>query len=407
MDEDDRGPDETSEEESFADLLQASSLGHDRLEPGQMVEAVIVKITAEWVFLDLGGKSEGCLDKKELLDEKGQLAVKEGDTIRAYFLTFRDGQELFTTKVTGGQAARTYLEEAWRGGIPVEGLVEKENKGGFQVKIAGTLRGFCPFSQMSLQRVQDSAQFVGQHLPFKILEYAESGRTVVLSHRAILEEEQEQKKEALKASLQEGMTVQGKVTSIRDFGAFVEIGGVQGLIPASEIGWDRGVAVQDVLAVGQEVTAAVLKLDWEKGRITLSLKKTLADPWEEIRGRFPEGSFHAGKVVRLTQFGAFVNLGPGVDGLIHISNLAPGKRIRHPREILAEGQEIQVKVEKVEQERRRLSLSLVSPDKDEEETDKDHDYRRYTEAKPRSMGTLGEILMAKLAEKAKKRSGRQ
>ncbi len=404
MEEEDNRTDETTETESFADLLKAAPLGHGWLEPGQMVEAVIVKITAEWVFLDLGGKSEGCLDRNELLDENGQLTVKEGDTIRAYFLSSRDNQELFTTRVTGGQAARTYLEEAWRGGIPVEGFVEKEIKGGFQVKIAGTVRGFCPFSQMGLQRVQDSSEFIGQHLPFKVMEYGERGRSVVLSRRAILEEEQERKKEVLKESLQEGMMVQGKVISIRDFGAFVDLDGVQGLIPASEIGWERAVAVQDVLSVGQEVTAAILKLDWDKGRITLSLKKTLADPWEEIRGSFPEGSYHAGRVARLAQFGAFVTLAPGVDGLIHISNLATGKRIRHPREVLAEGQEIQVKVEKVDQEKRRLSLSLVGPEQEDQEGEKAQDYRRYMEVKPRSMGTLGEILQVKLAEKARKQS---
>jgi len=400
MDHNDETMDETVEEKSFAELLAETPVDRGRLEQGQRVEAIVVHITPEWVFLDLGGKSEGYLDRKELLDEDGRLTVKEGDTIVAYYLSSRQNEKLFTTRITGGQAARNFLEDAFRSGIPVEGVVEKEVKGGFEVKVAGTLRGFCPFSLASLRRMEDPNQFVGQRLSFKVSEYGEGGRNIILSRRAILEEEQLKKKEALKGTLREGMTVRGAITAIRDFGAFVDIGGVQAMLPISEVGWDRVKDIRDRLAVGQEVEAAVLKLDWDKDRITLSLKQTLPDPWERVEERYPEGSFHAGQVARLTEFGAFVSLEAGVDGLLHISKLGVGKRIKHPREVLTEGQAIQVKVEALDKGKRRLSLSLAGPDA--QDGHGEEDYREYVGTRPRAGVTFGEILKSKLAGEEEK-----
>jgi len=180
---------EQTDDKSFAELLAENEPEMDRMKPGQRVEAVIVKITPEWIFLDIGGKHEGHLDRKEMLDEAGNLKVKEGDTVRAYFLSSRQNEKLFTTKLSKGDAGRALLEDAWKSGIPVEGIVEKEIKGGFEVKIAGIARGFCPFSQMSITRVANAADFVGKRLNFIILEYNERGRNVILSRRPILEEE--------------------------------------------------------------------------------------------------------------------------------------------------------------------------------------------------------------------------
>ena len=181
---------EGGEEKSFAELFEASEPDLGRLKPGQRVEAMIVKITPEWVFIDVGGKHEGHLDRKEFVDAEGNLTVKEGDTIRAYFLSSQHNEKLFTTKIGAGDAGRAFLEDAWKSGIPVEGVVEREVKGGFEVKVAGDTRGFCPFSQMGLFRIATPADWVGQRLAFKILEFGERGRNVVLSHRAILEGEQ-------------------------------------------------------------------------------------------------------------------------------------------------------------------------------------------------------------------------
>ena len=171
--------DEMMEEESFAELLQGSLVKPVRFSPGQKVKAKIVKISTESVFLDLGGKSEGYLDKKEILDEEGNLSAKEGDVMEAYFLSADSNELRFTTRIAGGEAGRRYLEEAWRSGIPVEGLVEKEIKGGFEVRIAGGLRGFCPFSQMGLQRAGSPKDLLGGHLPFRITQYGEEGRNIV------------------------------------------------------------------------------------------------------------------------------------------------------------------------------------------------------------------------------------
>jgi len=401
MNEETEKVEEPMEEESFADLLRDSIIKPLRFTPGQKIDAKIASISGELIFLDLGGKSEGYLDTKEFLDEQGQLTVKAGDTIQAYFLSSSENELRFTTRVTGGEAGKHFMEEAWQSGIPVDGVVEKEIKGGFEIRIAGGLRGFCPFSQMGMQRQSSPKELIGQHLPFRITQFGEKGRNIVLSNRSVLEEERQKQREELKSSLTEGMKVKGTISSIQGFGAFVKVGGVEGLIPISEIGWDRVEEVGDLLAVGQEVEVMVMKLDWEKDRFSFSIKRALPDPWENIHVKFPQGSSHSGKVVRLTNFGAFVTLAGGVDGLLHISKLGAGKRINHPREAVSTGQVIEVKVEAVDSENKRLSLSLAQSDaQDEVETNRD--YMRQLKETPRSMGTFADLLRAKAADKNKK-----
>lgn len=173
-------------EESFADLFEKSIVDHVKLEPGQKVDAKILKISGEWVFLDMGRKGEGVLEKKELLSPEGELSVKDGDTIPVWFVGVVNNELRFTTRVGTGSAGKSQLEDAWRSGIPVEGLVEKEIKGGFEIKVGGTVRAFCPYSQISLRRIENAAEYTGKHLPFKITEYAEGGRNIVVSHRALL-----------------------------------------------------------------------------------------------------------------------------------------------------------------------------------------------------------------------------
>jgi len=394
---------ETGEEneESFAAMFEASQKDAGHLTPGSKIEAKVLKITKDWVFLDTGRKGEGVLDIKELTDAEGNVGVKVGDKVSAWFISSRNNEMRFTTKVGGGASAsagNAQLEEAYAAGIPVEGVVEKEVKGGFEVKVAGS-RAFCPFSQMGLRRVDDSAALIGKHMSFRISEYAENGRNIVLSHRALLEEELQGQKDALKETLKVGERVRGTVTSLRDFGAFVSIGPVEGLLPISELAWARVNDVSEVLAVGQELELVVKGIDWEKDRISFSLKDTLADPWEEAAAAFPEGSYQHGKVARLTPFGAFVTLASGVDGLIHISKLGAGKRIQHPKEVLAEGQQVEVKVEGVDREQRRISLSLAAVSRAEQEQAETMDaYRASVAEIPKGMGTLGDLLKAKLAK---------
>lgn len=343
--------------ESFADMFESSQVESSKLEPGQKVEAEVVRVEKEWIFVDVGGKSEGALACSEMLGDDGQPTVKEGDTITAYFLVAKEGQMLFTTKMSGA-AALAHLEEVYRGGIPIDGEITKEIKGGFEVKIGGTTRAFCPYSQIALRRVSDSSQFVGQTLAFMIIEYKENGRNIILSRRSLLEEEQAEKREALKDKLAVGDVVTGTITSLQNFGAFVDIGGIEGLIPVSEISWGRVSDIRATLEEGQSVEVSVLKLDWEANRFSFSLKATQADPWESVEGLFKEGQCLTGVVARITDFGVFVNLAAGIDGLVHISNLGAGRRINHPREVVSDGQELEVRIDQIDAENKRISLSI-------------------------------------------------
>jgi small subunit ribosomal protein S1 len=388
-------------EKSFAELLGESEPDRGWLKPGQRVEAMVVKITPEWVFIDVGGKHEGYLDRKEFVDAEGKPTVREGEAIRAYFLSSQHNEKLFTTKVGAGEAGRAFLEDAARGGIPVEGLVEREVKGGFEIKVGGGSRGFCPFSQMGLVRAETPAQWIGQRLAFKIIEFGERGRNIILSRRAILEEEQAKVREGLKESLKEGMPVRGKIVSIQKFGAFADIGGIQALIPVSEIAWEHVTDITQRLSVGQEIEAVILKLDWEGNRISLSLRSNLPDPWERVEREFPVGASFTGKVARLTKFGAFVTLLPGVDGLVHISRLGKGKRITHPSEVLVEGQSMAVKIEAIDRENNRISLAPLG-EAEGETAEELEDYQKYVGKPSGSFGSLGDVLQKKWGEKKKK-----
>jgi small subunit ribosomal protein S1 len=399
-----------TDEQSFADLLEKSYVEPVQYEPGQKIIVPIVRIGREWTFLNLRGKSEGYFATSEIRDEKGNLEVQEGDNIAVYFLAAEKGGMKFTTKLGAGAEAQAYLEEAYHAGIPVEGMVVKEIKGGYEVKIAGAVRGFCPFSQAGLQRVEPE-EFVGRLIQLKIIEYKENGRNIIVSHRAFLEVEQQEKIKKLRETLAEGAIVQGTVTSIQKFGAFVRIDeGIEGLLPISEICWGRVEDINERLSVGQRLDLQIMKLDWEKERFSFSLKNIQSDPWKNVAEKFPEGSVHQGKIVRLVTFGAFVNLDDGIDGLLHISTMAEGRKLSHPREAVELGQELEVKIDKINLEEKRISLSptenlcphltgkkTTTPDK---EDSSEQDYRAYKEEKKvqstGSLGTLGDLLKAKL-----------
>jgi len=397
---------ETTEDENFAELLDRTFVAPARYEPGQKVAARVIKVTPEWIFLDLGRKGEGILAAKELADESGNLPVKEGDSLSSYFVRSDGSEMLFTTKVAGGAAGSAQLEDAWRTGIPVDGQVVKEVKGGFEVRLPGGARAFCPHSQMGAPRSREAAEScIGKRLPFRISQYSERGRNIVVSNRALVEEEEQRNREESKATLAEGMVVRGKVTSIRDFGAFVNIGPIEGLLPISEIGWERVEDINEVLSVGQEVEVAITRLDWAANRFSFSLKKTLADPWEDAANRFPAGSRHVGKVARITPFGAFVSLGGGIDGLLHISRLGSGKKLKTAAEAVSVGQEIEVRVESLDPAKHRIALALAASDDVSQREGGEDDYRSYMEkdASDPSFGTFGEALRAKLDQKKRKK----
>jgi small subunit ribosomal protein S1 len=392
-----------TEDGSFAALFEDSNKqGKSWLEPGQKLTGKVLKIGAEWIFMDTGQKGEGVIERKEFLDIDGTISVKEGDTIAAYFLSSSHGEMRFTTRIGGGASGSTQLEQAWQAGVPVEGVVEKEIKGGYEVKLGGAARAFCPYSQIALRRVENPEALIGTRLTFQISEYAENGRNIVVSRRALLEEEQSRLKEEAHAGISEGMTVTGTVTSLQDYGAFVDIGGLEGLLPISEIGWSRVKDVRDVLSVGQQLKVVIKSIDKEKERISLSIKDTLADPWEQVPDMFPEGSFHTGTVARLDTFGAFVTLCDGVDGLLHISKLGSGKRINHPREVVKEGEQVEIKIESIDRGNRRISLALAGPARAAAEEEATlTEFRRQTDDAPKGMGTLGDMMRSRV-QKGKK-----
>ncbi len=394
-------------EQSFEDLFQAEETKKVRkLQPGQKLTAAVVGVTEETIFLDVGGKSEGILNSSEFTDDEGAITVSVGDQVDVYFLQAKSGEQRFTTKIGSGSDI-AHLEEAWRSGIPVAGTVKAEIKGGFEITLGGSTRAFCPYSQMSLRRVEDPAkEYIDQNKTFLISRLEESGRNIVVSARAVEEAERAEKREKLVETLLEGQTIEGEITSIRDFGAFVDIGGVDGLIPISEIGWSRVEKVDEHFTLGQKVQVVVKKIDWESDRISLSYKETLKDPWDEAVQNFTEGSTFTGKVARLAPFGAFVTLAEGVDGLIHISKLGGGRRINHPREAVEVDQEVEVKVESVDRDERRISLAPADYVSTESTEKKERaEYQEYAKANKKkqdnSMGSLGQLLQAKFNEKKK------
>jgi small subunit ribosomal protein S1 len=337
-------------------MYEESFSGFSSFKPGQTIETEVVSISKDSVFLQLSGKSEGIIDRDELTDEKGNLSVKVGDRLRAFFLKAEGGELRFTTRISGKEAGARMLVEAFRGKLPVEGLVEKEIKGGYEVKI-GDFRAFCPHSMMGDRRSDDPAEYVGKRLPFKIQEFGDSGRSILVSNRVIHEEARQERLEALKKELHEGMVISGTIASIQAYGAFVDLGGIQALLPVSEISRSRVEDIHAVLEVGQEIEAAILKLDWQGERISLSMKSLIADPWDSAAERYPVGSKHTGKVVRLADFGAFVSLEPGIDGLVHDSEIskAAGDNPRGGLSLKL-GQELSVEILGVDQERKRVSL---------------------------------------------------
>jgi small subunit ribosomal protein S1 len=345
-------------EESFAELFTKENKLPGRLEPGQKVKTRVISILNDAVYVDLGGKSEGVIDLAELTADDGTSTVNVGDEIEAFFVSVQHGVRKLTTKIRGySTLTLAEIRDAHAAGLPVSGKVKSEVKGGFEVTVGG-VRCFCPLSQIELKGTRNTGAYVGQTFPFKVLEYEEDGQNIILSRRALLEEQREAEMERLKANLTVGTELAGTVRSVQSFGAFVDLGGLDGLIPISEMAWGRTEKPEDLLSPGQEVQVKIIGIDWARERLTLSLKALQADPWETISERYHLDDQVRGVVVRLAQFGAFVNLEQGIDGLIHISALGGGRRIRHPKDVVEVGQWVEAYVTAVDPASKRISLSL-------------------------------------------------
>jgi small subunit ribosomal protein S1 len=348
----------TDEDDDFARMFEAS-LQAKRFEDGQTIEGTIVAIGPEVAFIDVGGKGEATIDIEELADEDGDVPVQVGDRIEAMVVSTAGGLKL-SRRLARGAATKQRLQDAFHAGLPVEGKVERAVKGGYEVRIAGQ-RGFCPISQIDTTRTAEATEHEGRVYTFRILELKEGGKNVIVSRRALLEEEQREEAATLRRSIVPGSVLTGRVTSVRDYGAFVDLGaGVSGLLHVSEMGWSRVADPGAIVRPGDEVTVKVLRVDDEKQKIALGLKQLQADPWSTVPATYAVGQVHAGRVTRLSDFGAFVELTPGVEALAHLSTFPPTGLPEGWRASVRAGMTGSFEILSVDVEKKRIGVALVA-----------------------------------------------
>jgi small subunit ribosomal protein S1 len=368
---------ENNGETSFEELLKASFETPGRkLYPGDTVSGKVLKVSKDTIFVDLGGKSEGIAEIQEFLDKGGNLTIKEGDWVEMRVASIRDGIHLTKGMKVQGPDSLDILREAKENLIPVEGRVTGVVKGGFEINLSG-IRAFCPLGQIDLRFCEKPEEHVGARYPFRIMEIKEKGKNIIVSRRGLLEEEQENKSKETLARLRPDLECEGKVTKLTDFGAFVDIGGIEGMVHISEISHGRINHPSEILKPGQQVKVKVMKIEADKeGRpkVSLSIRALEPDSWDKGLG-FEEGEIIRGKVSRLTDFGAFVEVAPGVDGLVHISEISY-ERVSHPSRFVHEGDSVDVLVMGIDRQTHRVSLSIKEAtvkkrmEKEEEGSDK-------------------------------------
>ena len=354
-------PDEAQDEGSFAEMLaqhEREEAPQSRLTPGQRVSVRIVAVTSDTIFVSTGSKVDGIVDREEL-ESDGQLSHQVGDIIDLYVVTVSP-QEVKLSRILRGAGSLTALEEAKTAGLPVEGKVTGQVKGGYAVDIMKR-RAFCPLSQIDLRPLDDPETPVGKIYPFLITRLEKGGRNIVVSRRVLLEREQQENREALLSEIHEGDVREATISRLAPFGAFVELApGVEGLAHLSELSWTRVGQADEAVSVGDRVRVKILGLHKEeKGtRISLSIRQVTDDPWKDVESRLAPGDVLSGKVVRNAPFGAFVEILPGVEGLVHLSELSYEKRVMKADEVVVPGDVVEVKIKEVDAAKKRISLSL-------------------------------------------------
>jgi small subunit ribosomal protein S1 len=333
--------------------LETSFSGRTPKE-GDIVVGKIVKLTDSVVFIDFGARSQGYIRLAEFKDENGVVIINEGDEIPAKILSARGAIELSYKQAQQGQAL-VALRDAWKSQTAVKGRIVNVNKGGYEIRING-VRAFCPNSQLAAHFVDEPAREVGNEYEFMITEFGD-GKSLVVSRRVLIDAQRAAMRDTLNDRVRVGDRLQGTVTRLQDFGAFVDLGdGVEGLLHVSEISHERINSPSEKLSVGEAVEVEIIRVEAEKGRVALSMRRLQSDPWTDFVAANPVGSIVTGNVVKLQDFGAFVSVAPGVEGLLHVSAISAEKRINHPDEVLTGGEEIQVVIEKIEADRRRIGL---------------------------------------------------
>ena len=344
--------------ETFAELFE-QSLNDIDMTPGAIVDAMVVAIEPDFVIVNAGLKSEGAIPRSQFLNESGELAVVIGDSVKVALDAVEDG--FGATRLSREKAKRAEawidLEKAHEENAVVMGIINGKVKGGFTVDLAG-IRAFLPGSLVDVRPVRDVAHLESKDLEFKVIKLDQRRNNVVVSRRAVLEQENSEEREALLENLVEGQAVKGLVKNLTDYGAFVDLGGVDGLLHITDMSWKRIKHPSEVVAVGDEVDVKVLKFDRERNRVSLGLKQLGEDPWIEIKNRYPVNTRVNARITNLTDYGCFAEIEEGVEGLVHVSEMDWTNKNVHPSKIVSLGDELEVMVLDIDEERRRISLGI-------------------------------------------------
>lgn len=339
----------------FAELFSASLKEQERPERDKILEGTVVRVDPDTVLVDVGRKSEGFVPISEFRDAEGNVSVSVGDKVKV--VSSRDGGNKFSKKRADQMAAWETIHEAGGEGAVLEGIIIAKTNGGFTVAIGG-INAFLPASQVDTRPSGNGDAYIGVAGQFKVISLNQKRGNIVLSRRALLEEERAESRKATLEKLSEGQIMQGVVKNLTEYGAFVDLGGVDGLLHVTDISWGRVGKPADVLKPGQEVNVKILKFDREKGKVSVGIKQTLPDPWQDIANRFPEGTRVSGKVVSLMDYGAFIELESGIEGLVHVSEMSWTKRVRKAADMLNVGDQVDVVVLGVDLQNRKISLGL-------------------------------------------------
>ncbi|MGP8033721.1 MAG: 30S ribosomal protein S1 [Steroidobacteraceae bacterium] len=344
--------------ESFAQLFE-QSLANQRIRPGMILTGLVIDVTPDVVIVNVGLKSEAVIPLEQFKNERGELEVKTGDEVEVALDSVEDGTGETRLSREKAKRARTWtrLEEAFNKSEIVTGVITGRVKGGFTVEIEN-VRAFLPGSLVDVRPVRDTSYLEGKPLEFKVIKLDQKRNNVVVSRRAVVEQEFSAERSALLENLQEGAVVRGAVKNLTDYGAFVDLGGIDGLLHITDMAWKRVKHPSEVVKVGDEVEVRILKFDRERSRVSLGLKQLGADPWENIARRYPPGTRVFGKVTNIADYGAFVEIEDGVEGLVHVSEMDWTNKNVNPAKVVHTGQEVEVMVLDVDEERRRISLGL-------------------------------------------------
>src|SRR5829696_6867038 len=378
--------------DSFAALFEASVSGGDFGKEGEIVAGTVVSVGRDHVVVDIGGKSEGVIALREFADAAGQIGVAAGDKVDVFIESRENDDGLVTLSKEKADKMKVGDEtcSACERDELLEGTISQRVKGGLSVTIRGGVKAFLPGSQVDLRPIRNLDKLIGQTYQFKVIKFNKKRGNIVLSRRVLLEKERDEMKAKTLETLQEGMTVKGTIKNITEYGAFVDLGGIDGLLHVTDMSWGRVNHPSEVFQVGDEVLVKVLKYNAETERVSLGLKQTQEDPWNHAEEAYPAGKKVRGKVMSITDYGAFVELEPGVEGLIHVSEMSWTKKVKHPSKLLEVGQELECQVLEVDARAKRISLGLkqLEPDPWMLFTDKYHPGDKIT-GKVRSITDYG------------------